>query len=168
MLPMKGIRKNDCVLMSHCPQLSRTINISHIFFTKFSPTSRHRLKYRLRHDDIMPGVPFPTNNALCESYRKDWKRTWVVVRNVFDAYITDRQGITLVTQLSWDRLAAFKQTLQHWEGNDGIAVQQVQLAHGLSCTKENPYVYSPYSSKLHSMLPKFPQYFRVKLSSHKI
>ena len=102
------------VLMLHCTR--PPINTTQVLVEKFANSSRHRLSYRIRHDDILPDVPFPKNNEVCETYKRDWRRTWPVVRNIFDAYISDHQGITLVTQFSFDRIAAFRQTLKHWKG----------------------------------------------------
>jgi hypothetical protein len=114
----RGNALSGGVLMLHC---ARPVpNVTRILEEKFSSTSRHRLSYRLRHDDILPDVPFPPDNVICERYVQDWRRNWPVVRNVFDAYISDHQGITLVTQFSLDRAAPFRQTLKHWKGKTPV------------------------------------------------
>ena len=69
----------------------------------------------MRQDDIISNVHFPPNN-FSAVYRKDWRRSWLVVKNIFDAFITDRDEITLATQISLTRLNAFRLVLDRWKG----------------------------------------------------
>ena len=85
------------------------------FIGQLTGHSPHVLQYRIRPADIPSNVHFP-NNSLCEQYQEDWKRYWPVMKNIFQAYITNHSAVTMVTQISADRFTAFETLLQFWSG----------------------------------------------------